>query len=103
RLLASTRGVTNVSVRSAEGVSLPGWDGRAESEGTAYLPRGSLCFEFGVGARPKQKADEDYEKRRDSPQGVAPADSIFIFATPRRWPEAAAWADSRRAEGVFAD
>jgi excisionase family DNA binding protein len=102
RLLASTLGITNVSIRSGEGVSAPGWDGRAESVGTAYLPSGSLCFEFGVGGQPKVKADEDYKKRRDNPQGVVPADVAFVFVTPRRWSGAAAWADARRAEGVFA-
>ncbi len=102
RLLASTPGVTNVSVRSGEGVAAPGWDGRAESVGTAYLPSGSLCFEFGVGSQPKVKAGEDYEKRRDDPQGAIPADMTFVFITPRRWPGAAKWASARRAEGVFA-
>jgi len=103
RLLASTPGITNVSVRSGEGVAAPGWDGRAESVGTAYLPSGSLCFEFGVGGQPKVKADEDYEKRRDDPRGTVPADVTFVFVTPRRWPGAGGWASARRAEGVFAD
>src|SRR6266511_13482 len=57
RLLASTPGVADVSVRAAEGVSAPGWDGHAESTGTGYLPAGSLFFELGVGGRPKEKAD----------------------------------------------
>jgi len=82
RLLASTPGITNVSVRAGEGISAPGWDGRAESIGTAYLPSGSLCLEIGVGSQPKVKADEDYEKRRDDPHGVAPADVTFVFVTP---------------------
>lgn len=103
RLLASTPGITNVSVRSGEGVAAPGWDGRAESTGTPYLPSGSLCFEFGVGSQPKMKADEDYEKRRDDPQGVIPAEVTFVFTTPRRWPGAATWASARRAERVFSD
>lgn len=103
RLLAAAPGVTNVSVRAGDGISAPGWDGRAESSGAPYLPVGSLCLEFGVGSRPKQKADEDFEKRRDDSLGVDPAKSIFVFVTPRRWSEAAAWAQSRRAEDVFAD
>jgi excisionase family DNA binding protein len=103
RLLASTPGITNVSVRSGEGVSASGWDGRAESTGTAYLPSGSLCFEFGVSGQPKAKFDEDYQKRCDNPRGIVPADVTFVFVTPRRWSGAAAAADARRAEGVFAD
>lgn len=103
RLLAATPGVTNVSVRSGEGVSAPGWDGRATSSGTAYLPDGELRLEFGVGAQPKAKADDDFEKRRDHPTDSAPADVKFIFVTPRRYRDAADWAESRRKEGVFGD
>jgi hypothetical protein len=103
RLLASTPGISNVSVRAGEGVSAPGWDGRAESIGTAYLPSGSLCLEFGVSSQPKKKADQDYEKRRDNPHGVMPADATFVFVTPRRWSGAATWANARRAEEVFAN
>lgn len=103
RLLASTPGITNVSVRAREGISAPGWDGRAESVGTSYLPSGSLCFEFGVGGQPKTKADEDYAKRRADASGVDPAMATFVFATPKRWAGANAWADERRAEGAFRD
>lgn len=101
RLLASTPGISNVSVRSAGGVAAPGWDGRAESEGTAFLPAGSLRLEFGVGKNPKGKADDDYEKRRDDEKDAEHANAVFVFITPRRWSNAAKWADKRRAEGVF--
>lgn len=103
RLLAATPGITNVFVRASEGVSAEGWDGRAESSGTNYLPQGPLCFEFGVGGRVKAKADEDYEKRRANPVGISPSESVFIFATPRRWTAAEKWARERRAEGIFSD
>ncbi len=103
RLLVATPGVTNISVRAGEGVAAPGWDGRADSVGSAYLPPGPLFIELGVGARPKQKADDDYEKRRGNPLGAASEDAIFIFVTPRRWPGGNAWADARRIEASFAD
>jgi excisionase family DNA binding protein len=103
RLLASTPGISNVSVRSAEGVAAPRWDGRAESEGTPFLPAGSLRFEFGVDKKPKGKADDDYEKRRDDEEDSERANTIFIFVTPRRWSNSGNWADTRRAERVFKD
>lgn len=103
RLLASTPGITNISIRSGDGISAPEWDGRADSAGTAYLPRGSLYFEFGVGRQPKAKADSDYEKRRRNTEGITGKDSFYIFVTPRRWSNAAAWADARRTEKVFCD
>ena len=103
RLLASTPGITNASVRSGEGISASGWDGRADSAGTAYLPQGPLYFEFGVDRQSKTKADADYGKRRANPEGVVPAESCFVFMTPRRWSGAAAWAKGRRAEAFFSD
>jgi hypothetical protein len=103
RLLAATPGISNISIRSGDGVFVGGWDGHAESVGAAYLPSGSLWFEFGVGGKPKTKADEDYEKRRAEPGGAVPQESTFVFMTPRRWSGAKAWADGRRTEGIFAD
>jgi excisionase family DNA binding protein len=102
RLLAATPGITNVSIRAGDGVAAPGWDGRARSTGTAFLPAGDLRLEFGVSANPKGKADDDFEKRRDHPSGYVPKDVTFVFATPRRWAGGPAWADARRAEEVFA-
>lgn len=103
RLLASTPGVTNVSARAGEGVAAPHWDATAKSAGTPHLPRGSLYFELGVGAGPKAKADEEYEKRRQALSASAATKMIFIFATPRRWSGAATWSEQRRNEGFFAD
>ena len=85
RLLASTPGVTSLSVRAGEGVGIAGWDGFARSDGTSFLPNGALFFELGVGGRPKAKADDDYEKRTADPSGADPARSTFVFMTPRRW------------------
>lgn len=103
RLLAATPGITNVSVRAGEGVAAPGWDGRADSVGTAFLPTGRLFFEFGVGRDPKAKADADWEKRKADPLDAVAADSLFVFITPRRWSSRAEWEAARRQEGVFAD
>ncbi|WP_007515291.1 helix-turn-helix domain-containing protein [Pseudofrankia saprophytica] len=103
RLFVSTTGLTGVSVRAGDGVSAGGWDGHAESEGTSYLPKGSLYFEFGVGRDSRAKADADYKKRREDPAGAVPSKSIFIFATPRRWPGADEWAAQRRADQFFRD
>lgn len=103
RLLAGTPGVTNISVRTAEGVALPGWDGFAESTGASFLPSGALCFELGVGAQPKAKADADYAKRTRDPAGVDPSECVFVFVTPRRWSGAGKWASEKRADGTFKD
>jgi len=103
RLLAATEGVIDIGVRAGGGVSAPGWDGVARSIGTSFLPDGGICFEFGVGARPRQKAEADYRKRREEPAGLDPGEFTYIFATPRRWSTASAWAAEKRADRTFAD
>lgn len=99
RLLAETPGVTNLSIRAGDGVAVRGYDGMADSAGTAYLPAGRLLFEFGTGKHPAAKAAEDYDKRKPT----APSASVFVFATPRRWAGGPAWAEERKTDGFFAD
>jgi predicted DNA-binding transcriptional regulator AlpA len=99
RLLVETPGVTNISIRSGDGVALAGYDGLADSAGTSFLPAGQLTFEFGVGERPAVKATDDYNKR----VSTTPSPKVFVFATPRRWPGGVAWAEERKLEGHFAD
>ena len=54
RLLASTPGISNLSMRSGEGVAAAGWDGRAESEGSApYLPARHTLLRARGGAEPQ--------------------------------------------------
>jgi hypothetical protein len=100
RLLASTPGVTNISVRAGDGVALPGWDGQAKSFGARFLPDGELRFEFGVNQQPRAKADHDYENRRST---ALAEDLTFVFATPRRWRDASSWAEERRRDNIFND
>ena len=100
RLLAQTPGVSNINIRAHEGTAAPGWDGTATSAGSAFLPAGELRFEFGTNQDSKRKANEDYEKRAREVAGTT--DEIFVFATPRNWAGAAAWAKERQEEGVFA-
>lgn len=99
RLLVETPNISNISIRSGDGVALQGWDGLAESTGTAFLPAGHLGLEFGVDQNSRAKANHDYNNRVSD----TPSSKVFVFITPRRWAEGPAWADERRAEGHFAD
>ena len=93
RLLALTPGITNLDIRAHEGTSAPGWDGTATSKGSTFMPAGELCFEFGTDQNPKQKAQSDFDKRVLAlPNDEA---SIFIFATPKNWPNGKTWARKR--------
>ena len=100
RLLAQTPGVTNIDIRAHGGIAAPGWDGTATSDGSPFIPKGELRFEFGTNKQPKTKADEDYNKR--AAQIVGKSDEIFVFATPRNWAGATEWAKQRSSENNFA-
>lgn len=102
RLLAQTAGITNIEMRANEGTSAPGWDGRATSAGSAYLPAGELRFEVGTNKKVKVKADSDYAKRVKK-LGKEAHHYVYIFATPRDWSYGQQWADDRRKERKFAD
>ncbi|HEX5533957.1 MAG TPA: helix-turn-helix domain-containing protein, partial [Actinomycetales bacterium] len=100
RLLVESPGISGVSVRSGDGISLPGWDGLADSDGSAaYLPSGQLRFEIGVEKTPHVKAEADYAKRVKE----QPAGKVFVFVTPHRWAGKEDWASSKRDERAFSD
>lgn len=102
RLLAQTPGITGLDMRAHEGTAAPGWDGRATSTGSPYLPAGELRFELGTNKQVKSKADSDYVKRTQE-LGDEARQYVYIFATPRNWPKGRQWADERRKEQKFAD
>lgn len=100
-LLLNTPGVSAVSVRAGNGVSEPGYDGVAQSDGTvSVLPPGSLLFEFGTNKDIGAKATDDYRKRVKQDDA---ASHVFVFATPRRWTGKDKWLEKRRREGKFAN
>lgn len=100
RLLVESPGISGVSIRSGDGISLTGWDGLADSDGSAaYLPPGQLRFEIGVEKTPHSKADADYAKRVTE----RPAGKVFVFVTPHRWAGKEDWASTKRDERAFAD
>jgi len=100
RLLAATSGISNLEVRAHEGVAAHGWDGSALSAGSVFLPAGSLRFEFGTDRNPKAKAESEYKKR--SANSARPDEVTFVFATPRNWAGASAWAEAKSSDAVFA-
>ncbi len=103
-VIATTPSLTRVDFAADEGVQLGGWDGVVESAGNGqYVPSGLSGWELGTNRDVKRKADGDYEKRVADPLGLDPADTTFVFLTPRRWPTKTVWARSKLAEGHFRD
>jgi hypothetical protein len=67
------------------------------------VPEGASVWEAGANSDPKRKAQSDYDTRAATPGGVNPADTVFVFATSRRWAEGQNWAVERRGDGIWKD
>ena len=88
---------------SGSSVRLPGWDGLLSvSEGNLWIPGGVSAWELSCEKGPKGKADRDYEKRKENPQGEIPSQTTFVFLTARRFRGKKAWTNNRRQEGHWA-
>ncbi len=104
-VMATTTAPSLVDIPSGSAVRLPGFDGLITViAGNTWVPKNQSVWEFGTGKNPKAKADGDYRKRTDNPDGIDTAATTFVFVTPRQWtPGKRQWADERRAEGRWAD
>ncbi len=99
---ATVQRAFRVGFAAGEGVALGGWDGIVVvEEGNSFVPSGTSAWEMGVNKDIKGKADDDYEKRRLDPKGIDPAQSTFVFVTPRRWGGKDDWVTARQSEGVW--
>lgn len=102
--LFSLQTVEKIHFRSEEGVRLSGWDGILRvSQGNAFIPPGTSGWEMGTDKNVKGKADYEYDNRVKDPLGLLPANSTFVFVTPRRWKNKEEWAQAKRNEGVWKD
>ena len=101
-LLVETPKVTDLTIRTGRGVDFPGWDALVDGgSGAPYVPPGKSAWEMGTGSDPRRKAQQDYRKRTEEPLGVDPAETTFVFVTPRRWVGKHEWSRSKRDEGVW--
>ena len=93
-----------LNMPSGSSVRMPGWDGLLSvSEGNAWVYSGASAWEFSCDNSPKQKADEDYEKRTANPQSVTASQTTFVVVTARRFRGKNEWMNERRQEGHWAD
>ena len=103
-ILATAPSLSRLDIPSGSAVWLPGWDGLLAAEaGNAWMQGGSSAWEFGSGKDPASKANGDYRKRTDDPEGVDVANTTFVFVTPRQWRGKCEWVERRRAEHKWAD
>ena len=99
---ADLKHIQLISFPSGDAVAQGGWDGTLTvSEDSPFFPIGKSGWEFGAGQSPGTKADEDYVKRTADPLNIVPAQSTFVFVTPRPWPDRSQWASTKQKEGPW--
>lgn len=101
RLIYSTgRELQHVDFPGFDNAQRHGWDGWVEAgAATPWVPAGRSGWEFGVGERPRRKAESDYQARLRMLAPAQRADCTFVFVTPRNWPGKSAWTESKTAAG----
>src|SRR5579863_5900764 len=85
RLLVVAFEVITDSLRIPVGddVTRPGYDGAVDTATpNAFVPADLSVWEMGVSADPKDKAEKDYRKRVENPNGIDPSQVVFVFVTP---------------------
>ena len=98
-VLATGPNLQQVGFPAYERISLPGWDGIVVAgQGDPHVPAGASVWEMGVSENASAKANADYTKRTANPMGVDPAETTFVFVTPRTWPGKGEWAARKVAE-----
>ncbi|SFE87722.1 hypothetical protein [Spirosoma endophyticum] len=101
---ATSNSIKSIKFPSGENVLIGGWDGiLVVSEETDYLPLGTSLWEFGANSDTKGKADDDYQKRTGNPLGFDPAESTFVFVTPRLWKKGDEWVTEKKKDGIWKD
>jgi addiction module HigA family antidote len=95
-------GLTKVEFPGNDDAETPGWDGLVEaSEGTPRIPAGRSGWEFGTSEDIKKKADKDFNKSVKAHEKKERTETTFVFVTPRRWKEKAAWITAMQAKRLW--
>jgi len=94
--------LVSIDMPAGEGIQRHGWDGIVESRvGNAWLPSGLTGWEMGVDKDPRRKASENYAARVSDALGLNPAQSCFVFVTPRNWPGKNRWLEEKKKQGEW--
>jgi len=104
RLIVATSNPIRIDFAAGDSVNRPGFDGFLQTViGTAFVPAGQSVWEMGTSQNPAQKAESDYQTRTATAGSVSPAETTFVFVTPRRWQGKAEWAEEKQGENVWAE
>lgn len=103
-ILETTPGLVQLGMPAGDGVAAGDWDGSVRAtEATAWVPDGLSVWELSVNSSPNKKADEDYSKRTDTPDGTWTAECTYIEVILRTWTARDKWAKNKRNDQVWRD
>ena len=105
RLVHSTAdGLEELDFPSGDNSQRPGWDGWISSaQTTPWIPIGKSGWEFGCNKNPSSKANGDYKSRTKNTAREEKSQTVFVFVTPRSWPEKDDWLKKKKAENEWKD
>jgi len=100
----TVKGIESISFPSGDNIVYPGWDGMVKSlEETEYIPKGLSVWEISTEGKIKQKAEEDYRKRKQNYYDFNPSETVYIFLTPRRFSAKDKWVSEKRKDKFWKD
>ncbi|MFE2991510.1 hypothetical protein [Streptomyces sp. NPDC059262] len=100
RLIAETaNGLESLDMPGGSGTAVGGFDGIVTtSRPSAFVPEGTSIWELSVGGG-NSKAEADYVKRTEAPNGLATKDVTFVEVVLDTWRDHRTWATRHTGEG----
>ena len=103
-ICATTPQLQHLDIPGFDNVQRPGLDGEVlAGDATAWVPAGRSVWEISVDSQCKQKAEEDYEKRKRAFTPTQRAERTFIFVTARNWSTKTKWVASKKQSDDWKD
>lgn len=90
---------------TGDSIQSGGWDGVVieAPAGCGFVPEGFSAWEIGCESNTKGKADDDYKKRTENPLGADPAQTTFVFVSPRAFQKKDEWTTEKREDKIWKD
>jgi hypothetical protein len=105
RLIAETAdGLTELDMPGGSGVASGGFDGVVTAaSATPNVPAGRSVWELSVENKAQGKADDDYDKRLEGPEGSPASDCTYVEVILAPWTKSRTWAATRQKEDRWKD
>lgn len=99
-ILETCNDVGTIDMPGGTGVAVGGYDGFVQAmRGNPFVPAGTSVWELSVEKNAQAKAEADYAKRTEVPDGSAACDATYVQVMCRVWTKARQWVRDRTADG----